>query len=227
LPISLGVRQSPVAKGTAANGAAALRSVSKEQYENALRRDDYTCRCCGFRSEKFQRVIPAEPEQKTADPFITVCSFCESCFNLDRAGMTGTGILIWLPEIGQDELHHIVRAAYVARASGGPVAALADRALEALRMRRTEVKKRLGSDDPLLLATAFEENLSAEDYAARAAKLDGIRFLPADKYLVRTKEGDVDQFPEMLSYWRSSEGPFAAFPAEKWQEMFEGVAAKG
>ena len=29
--------------------------------------------------------------------------------------MMGSGILIWLPEVGQAELNHLVRAIYVAR----------------------------------------------------------------------------------------------------------------
>jgi len=191
---------------------------------SVLQRDDYTCRCCGFRSERFQRVIPSIPEQKTDDAFITVCPICDSCFNLDQAGMTGEGLLIWLPEMTQADLNAIVRAAFVARARGGELATLADRALEAFKMRRTEVKKRLGSDDPMLLGTAFLENLAAKDYAAREAKLEGIRFLHAERSVVRMREGEVDLFPQIVAYWASEQGPFGAYPAEKWMALFEAAS---
>ncbi len=191
--------------------------------EKTLRRDDFTCRCCGFQSQKYQRVIPADPELEAGSPFITVCAFCELCFYLDYAGLTGAGTLIWLPEITQADLHHIMRAIYVVRGADHPLADAASRAYDALIARRMEAKKRLGSDDPLLLATVFQESLTNKEYAARKEKLEGIRLMPLERWLMRGPRGDVNQFPQMLKYWRSPEGPFGRLLPETWGALFDSV----
>jgi intracellular multiplication protein IcmJ len=218
LPITLGVRRpSDTEKGA--------RSPSKPQSEKTLRRDDYTCRFCGFRAQHYQRVIPYASADADL-PFVTACTFCEQCMLLERAGMMGSGVLIWLPEIPQAELNHIARAVYVGRASGGTnIATLADRTLDALMARRGDAKKRLGSDDPLLLATVMHETLTDEESRKATPKLDGVRLLALDKHLVRGQKGDINQFPRIVKYWCSSEGPYANFPAEKWTEMFKTASA--
>lgn len=223
LPILLGVRLAPDADGMALAG----RSLSKAQVEKVLHRDGFSCRCCGFTSKRFQRVIPTwDPsDSKKDDQLITVCTFCEACFVLDKTGLFGGGTLIWLPEISQADLNHIVRAIYVARKSEDALAKTASRALDVLMERRLEAKKRLGADDPLLLATALAENLDQKTYAARAAKMEGLRLLPSDKYFVRQKGGEDDIFPQMLSYWTSPQGPFGQKPVSEWGAMFEGISS--
>jgi len=145
---------------------------------------------------------------------------------LERAGMMGGGVLIWLPEITQAELNHIARAIYVARADeDSPTAALASRSFDILMARRTDAKKRLGSDDPLLLATILHENLNDSERGDAIKKLDGIRLMPSDKYMVSGKNGEINGFPQMIKFWRSAQGPFAQLPADDWQALFNKVAA--
>lgn len=195
--------------------------------EKAQKRDDYACRFCGFRSKQYQRSIPFADAGDP--PVATVCTFCEQVLNLERAGITGAGLLLWLPEMSQVDLIHVTRAIYVARAEaksqGGAMAALATRALDALTARRAEAKKRLGSDDPLLLATILRESLDADERSAAAAKLEGIRLLPSEKYMMRGKKGDANQFPQIAKYWASASGPFGAWPAGKWQEILQKAVA--
>ncbi len=218
-PISLGVRRSADAERPSKN------SHLKSQLEKTLRRDDFCCRFCGFRAEQYQRVVPYK--EAGNPPLATACSFCELCFALEQAGLTGAGTLIWLPEIGQAELHHIMRAVYIARAAKGELAAAASRTFEALMARRAEAKKRLGSDDPLLLATVMHESLTDEEYSNINARIEGIRLLPLDKRLVRTRKGDINQFPQMVKYWMSPEGPFAECPVGQWIELFKKVPPAG
>jgi intracellular multiplication protein IcmJ len=218
-PLTLGVRPS---SGAGAASVSQLKSIT----EKAQKRDDGVCRFCGFQARQFQRVIPwAEAGDP---PFATVCIFCESCLSLERNGVTGAGLLLWLPEISQVALNHIVRAVYAARTEKGPMAALATRALDALTVRRSEAKKRLGSDDPLLLATILKESLDPDDVKASAAKLEGIRLLPSEKYIVRGPKGDANQLPRLAKYWLSPAGPYGAWPTDKWQETFKkALAATG
>ena len=220
LPITLGVRRSSDTE----KGAAKDRSQLKKQTEKTLKRDDYTCRFCGFRAEQYQRVVSLDGSAK-ADSFVTACTFCEQCLTLERAGMMGSGILIWLPEISQAELNHIARAIYVARAEKGPMGELAGRALDALTARRTDAKKRLGSDDPLLLATVLHESLDDEETKIAVTKLEGVRLLPLDNHLIRAQKGDINHFPQIVKYWCSAEGPYSKLPPEKWIDIFKTATA--
>lgn len=139
--------------------------------------------------------------------------------------MMGSGVLIWLPEISQAELNHIARAIYVARADqDSGIAALADRAFEALMARKSEAKKRLGSEDPLLLSTVLYENLPIKNHETALAKLEGIRLLPLDKHLVRHKGIDINGFSQMVTFWRSSSGPYGNLPSSEWKALFEKVS---
>ncbi len=211
--MSLGVRLA-----SDADEKAVSSSRSGNLNEKVMRRDDYTCRFCGFRSLKFQRVVPCKDAGEP--PYATACTFCEQGMALERTGISGAGQLIWLPEIPQHELNHLVRAIYVAADAPYPVNELSKRARDALTIRRSEAKKRLGSDDPMLLATILRETLNDNERKGAADKLDGIRLLPGDKYIVRTTKGDANFFPQMVKYWLSSEGPYANMQPEKWPELF-------
>ena len=90
--------------------------------------------------------------------------------------------------------------------------------------RRTEAKKRLGSDDPLVLATVLLENLTSKEYKKALPKLDGIRLMPLDKHMVRSKKGDINGFPQIVKFWRSAQGPFGNAPTSAWRDLFAKVA---
>jgi intracellular multiplication protein IcmJ len=215
LALTLGVGREPDAKFSSLSS-----SELRAQQQRTLQRDAYTCQCCGFKAKRFQQVIPVQGKLQT------VCFFCEQCFSLDAAASSGAGVLIWLPEISQTDLHHLVRAIYVARSSEHHLASTASRAFDLLMARRSEAKRRLGSDDPVLLATALQEGLNDAEYKKRTAKLEGIRLLPVDKKLVATAKGVTDAFSQILNFWRSPEGPFGKLPVEEWEKMFAAVPAK-
>ncbi len=216
MPITLGVRRK--------SGAEFLSRPAKPPPPDAVwRQDDFVCQFCGFRAEKFQRTVQGAwaGHERAA---LTACIFCEQCFTLENVGIVGSGYLVWLPEMSQAELHHLCRAIYVARAQGRQelLASRAQAALDSLLSRRAEAKKRLGSDEPLLLGTALLENLSAEEYQAREKKLAGIRLLPLNRRLgaTRGEGGATDQFPAILDYWMSPRGPFAGAPVDGWIRQF-------
>jgi len=201
-------------------GSGGLKPPTKSEAEQILKRDDFTCRFCGFRAVQYQRIVPTEKG------YVTACSFCEQVVALERAGVMGGGVLIWLPELTQAELNHIARGIYVARSfESGEVVDVANRALDALMNRRTEAKKRLGSDDPLLLATVLHENLTAAERTTALAKLEGIRLMPLEKHMVRSPTGDINGFPRIVKFWLSPQGPFANLSTSEWKDMLAKVAA--
>ena len=96
-----------------------------------------------------------------------------------------SGVLLWLPEISQSDLHHMARAIYVARISQGPIAEAARRALDALMKRREAVRSRIGTDDPYILSTVFKDYLSDNHYMSRSSKIEGIRLFPLDRRIIK------------------------------------------
>ena len=134
-----------------------------------------------------------------------------------------SGVLVWLPEISQAELHHIARAIYVARISQGSMAETAKSAYKTLIDRREVAKDRLGTDDPHILATVMHDFLGPRHYAMRTEKLEGVRLFPLDRRIIKEGELEFNQFPQILAYWRSKDGPFGGKPPGQWKNFYAKV----
>ena len=159
------------------------RKPSAELQQEIFRRDNYTCKCCGFRSEKYQEILHIDGNTENLSPknLMTTCFFCHQCFHLEQVNAMGSGILIWMPELRQIDLNHVARAIYIARISQGNMAEMAKKLLEIIMKRREEAKHRLGTDDPHVLATVLNEYLPDDAYNKRQEKLDGVRLFPLDR----------------------------------------------
>lgn len=234
LPITLSVARAPddgarsAMAGTGRKGGQSPRFETDSAImtdEEVLERDQQTCRFCGFQAQKYQSVVALDGNWRNRSDknLATACVFCRQCFDLHEVAAMRSGVLIWLPEIGQAALHHIARAIYVARISSGPVADAARAALDGLMNRRAEVKKRLGSDDPAALAAVLSDFLEDDAYRQRGKKLDGIRLMPLDRRIVREGEMEFNQFPQILAFWRSKDGPLGATPPATWEERFQSL----
>jgi intracellular multiplication protein IcmJ len=220
LPITLGVRRTLDAQDSGKRKTL-KKAQLKSLFQRTLEKDKYTCRYCGFASQQFQKAMPKDWVGDYADSeLVTACAFCEQCFALDTVGAMGSGTLVWLPEISQAALHHIARAVYGARALGEKLPqkmhSAAQRAFDVLLHARGEAKRRIGTDDPAVLASVLLEAVDEKTYKRRGEKLQGLRLLPLDRRI--TGQGsDPDQFPKMVSYWTSSEGPLGNVSPEKWE----------
>ncbi len=234
-PIILGITRPTSGGSKTANEAGASGFVSsvsgkldKAKQETLFERDDYTCQCCGFESKKYQEIL--FKNQNFADVsdnnLMTVCSFCYQCFHMDKVGEMKSGVLIWLPEIDQATLHHIARAIYVARISQGPVAEAAKTALSTLMGRREEIKKRMNTDDPHILTMVLKDYLSPKHYADRVKKLEGVRLFPLDRRIIKEADLEFNQFPQILAYWRSKNGPFGGKTPPQWITIYQELLQK-
>lgn len=226
LPVKLDVRRK---FGKAKDGSIIpFVPASADLKNRILERDDHTCQYCGFKSKKFQTVRRKDrnlPKDKISS-WVTSCSFCDSCANLDQVGMQGSAILIWLPEIGQAALNHIIRAIYVAKTDDGDMADAARVALDSLMVRRYEARRRIGTDDPLILATVMLDSLTDSEFDDVTRKIDGIRLLPLDKVMMRGRDGEVDRFPEMLEFWKKSGSVFGKYDLNKWLKDLKSLSTK-
>lgn len=207
--------------------SAALHAPKEDIRKAVLARDEDTCRYCGFQARKYQEINyigpkkdQAQQDKPSADHYATACTFCHQSFHIERIDRMQSGAVIWLPEIGQAALNHMCRAIYVARISQGPMADAARDALEALMARKEEAVNRLGTDSPRMLATVLRDFFEAEEYKNRLTKLKGFRILPLDRRIIREGDLEFNQFPQMLAYWRSKDGPFGDTPPRKWAGLF-------
>lgn len=171
-------------------------------------------------------VVPADFSKASDNPddFHTACQFCAQCFDLESVVQMKSGFLIFMPEMSQAMLNHMARAIYVARVSQGPMADTARRLLDIVMQRREEAKARIQTDDPFVLSLVLRDFLTSKTYVQRAAKLEGVRLFPLDRRMV--KEGDLEfnQFPQILAYWRSKEGPFGGKLPVHWVDYYRDVA---
>lgn len=223
LPITLGIVRSSGNAQSAEKAALQLQEIRPK----ILERDNHTCRFCGFRSLKYQEIhfLNSNPEDVRPDNLATACIFCHQCFDLEKTSQMNSGVLVWLPEIGQAELSHLARAIYVAQISQGSMADSARSALEAIMARRDDALARLATHDPLFLATVLRDFLGPKHYAMRAEKLDGVRLFPLGRRNI--SEGDLrfNQFPQILAYWRSKDGPFGNYQPNQWKTIYAKMKA--
>ena len=220
-PITLGIVRSANAQGISSGGKAGPHDLKPELRAKVFERDNNKCICCGFESRKYQDVLfkNGNPADHRLDNMATTCIFCHHCFNLDLVNSMRSGVLIWLPEIDQSTLHHIARAIYVARISQGPVANAARQALDTLLARREQVRARIGTDDPYILANVMRDYLGKSHYEMRQKKLEGVRLFPLDRRIIKEADLEFNQFPQILAYWRSKEGPFGGKLPVQWVDM--------
>jgi len=195
-----------------------------------LERDNHTCKFCGFHAQKYQDVIAVKGAISNKgdahpDQLATACIFCAQCFDLEHVSDMRSGVLVWLPEIDQAALHHMARAIYVARISQGAVANAARQSLDVLMQRREEVRNRLGTDDPYILSQVLKDYLTDRHYQMRNSKLDGVRLFPLDRRIIKEADLEFNQFPQILAYWRSKDGPFAGRLPAQWPALLGEIRA--
>lgn len=220
-----GAKKSKGGTGKPGSASSALRKITPDMRQKIFERDSYTCRCCGFQSKKYQEVLFLDHDRSNFDPenLATACAFCHQCFNLEDVAEMKSGFLVWLPEISQADLHHIVRAIYVARISQGPIADCARKTLDILTGRREEAVRRIGTDNPYILSMVMRDYLTAGHYAQRTKKLNGIRLFPQDRRIIKEADLEFNQFPQILAYWRSKDGPFGSVPPTGWVSLYKDI----
>lgn len=198
--------------------------------EKALERDKRTCVFCGFRALAWQEVHHKNDDHadNRLENLLTICIYCHMCQHIGRAGRFGEAVLIWAPEIGQAQLHHVVRAIQVtrreveeARNSRMPrpdtqrmVRQMSDAAealFARLRGRQAQAEEIFGTSDPLELGNVMLQ-MPDELYAKRAEFLQGLRLLPLG---VRMQEGE-DIMPKIVDSWCDRGGPFANLRPQTW-----------
>lgn len=107
-PIELAVkRQAWRVEGEFESNHADWRSIRA----GILERDRHSCAYCDFSAPKYQEVhhLNGDHADNRPENLITTCALCHATQHVGLAGRFGRGHLIWLPEIDQATLNHLVR----------------------------------------------------------------------------------------------------------------------
>ncbi len=175
-----------------------------------LARDLDRCRFCGLRSAKYQQAVAPEGDPRDVSGLATACIFCEQVACVDTVPSRRSGVLVWLPEVGQAELNAVARVLYVCRLRQDALAARAKALLDKIMDRRAAAETAFGSTDPAVLAECLGAATEGEagagtsgaDWMAR-----GLRLFPLDRRIVTDGDLQYNQFPQVLAFWRSRQGP--------------------
>jgi len=117
--------------------------------ERVFKRDRYTCQYCGFQALQFQEIINRDGNYRhnRLENLVTACVFCAQCFFLEAVGKSdfGGGVLIYLPEVSQNELNALCHVLFTVMASGNTTDDVnAKNTYRSLRLRSQVVEQELG-----------------------------------------------------------------------------------
>lgn len=220
---------------------AAFKNVRRK----ALERDDNTCRFCGFRAHSWQEVhhLNDDHADNRLENLVTACIFCHMCHHIGRAGLNDEASIVWLPEISQARISHLVRSSLVAQRWAEPyitnarhgapslvqaakfIADAAKSLMAKMRSREAEADRILGTSSATILAEALmgiANSGSSEAYEQRAKYLHGIRLLPTGS---RYAAGS-DIMPKIIDTWMATGGPYAQMSPTMWQGLFMASGAR-
>jgi intracellular multiplication protein IcmJ len=179
------------------------------------RRDFWTCRFCGVRSLRYQQVIAITGNWHDVDRMLTVCPLCQPCCSLELAVSMQSGVLIEWPSLDQAELNRVVGEIHVAKVLGGTAQnrrwqARALASLDLLNSARAGPRTRLGTDDPGAFAARLRECGTSEARGRFRDNCGAIRLLCLGKRTIADNDLVFNQWPQIIAYWRSPDGPFPA-----------------
>lgn len=143
------------------------------------------CDCCGFRSDKFMRLVSKNNGYSVLKPelFLVTCPFCFLTRRLERA--KDKAVLLYLPEITQSQLNMITHVLWhfsESKSLNSTQYHYANNMMNNLLKRSEVVESALGDKANLPENFAFAlKSLSDEDYTNRNKAFDGIRLMPIKK----------------------------------------------
>ncbi len=206
-------------------GLTEKHKISDDLRQRIFERDDYTCQCCGFKSKKYQEILHINRDYTDNQPknLATTCIFCHQCFVLDEVSIMKSGILIWLPEIPQASLNHLARALYLCRIGQSALTDTAHKIYRQIMDRRQDAELRLGTSDPAIIANVMSDFLTPTLYQKSQDKLDGLRLFPIDRRTIVEEDLEFNQFPQILAYWRSKDGPYQGQQPHQWVDLYKEI----
>ena len=152
--------------------------------ERIIKRDDNTCRVCGFKALKHMSIMNIDHNylNNTAKNLITVCPLCLQCHFVENIGVmqNSGGTLIYMPEISQSRLNGIVHTLFCAIANATTQEQSAQDVYNGLRLRAKPIEKVYGENrsDPKVFGEMVLNSTSENQAQLLKVILKDFRILP-------------------------------------------------
>lgn len=115
--------------------------------QKVLERDHYKCRYCGFRASKHMWVVNKDGNYRNnkMSNMATACPLCKQCLFVEHVNsMGGGGVLIFLPEMSQEDLNGLCHSLFCAIANATVHEQTAQDTYNTLKLRSNPVEKAYG-----------------------------------------------------------------------------------
>lgn len=143
-----------------------------------------TCQFCGFKDKSYMEVINLDGNYKNnkVTNMVLACPLCAQCFFLEMIGkVANTGaVLIYLPEMSQEDLNGLCHALFCAILNGTKYASVAQATYNDLRLLSKVVEETYGagmSNPAFMGQMIIDTPLENKDNVSKRL-LSGVRVLP-------------------------------------------------
>lgn len=164
--------------------------------DNVLKRDNYTCQGCGWKSLQYQEIHHRDHDHSNFKErnLETLCPLCHQLFHPASASISGGGYMLWLPEVSQEELNRLLIGLFVVLKSGNsnPLFQIAKNVWGILENRKVFLENQIGRSDPGVFGQLLLQ-FSPEEYANRGKSMSAIKML-----------ANPSRFETEIDYWRAS-----------------------
>lgn len=212
-----------------------------------LERDKYTCSYCGFKfdtsrvkkdssvAKYYMQVHHSDDDHhnNNISNLKTACMHCHAVQHIGFWGANGEATLIWLPEISQRDLHHILRSILVAKRYAETVGlsslsgekrdqivsmkTSAEALFDRFKSRESEAEYRLLTSNPADIATCWlNPDFPHAQYLRRDKILAGVRLLVGLKHVPQGQNDDI--MPKIVDSWLV-DGPYKSFSPVAWASL--------
>lgn len=149
-----------------------------------LNRDNNKCQYCGFTAQSHMEIVNLDHNygnNKTTN-LVTACPLCVNTLFLEMTGKTsfGGGLMIYLPEISQNDLIGMTHIAFCAKQTTENYQAISENLFSTLKLRAKYVEKHIGKgfSKPDLLGKLMIDTPVKDQKKLKSALKKSIRFLP-------------------------------------------------
>lgn len=181
--------------------------------EKLISQRKYTCECCGFKSERYMRLVSKSGAYSVLKPelFMVSCPFCFMVRRLERA--KDKAVLIYMPELTQQQINMITHAIWhfsSSKSLNSTQFHYSNDTYNNFYKRIEPVDIALGDKAHLPENFAFAlKSISDSEYLLRESVFSGIRLLPVRK-----------GFTSEIEYWSKDIYPrIAGSSVDQWNAL--------
>ena len=159
-------------------------------------RDHYTCQFCGFQAKENLETINLNSNylENKKENLATACGLCAQCFFLEAVGRSdfGGGVLIYLPEMKQNELNALCHIIFASIACRLKEAMNSKNIYRSLKMRAQLIEENVGEglSNPAQFGQMLIEANDKKQTPLQKKMSEAFRLLP-----------NITRFPAEIAGW--------------------------